>query len=234
MSAAVSFGARLARIRGGRLLHPRGGSFTAEVQLWGPVAEMFLQAGRWPAIARFSRGTPTPSGWPDILGLAVRVDGPDRPVDLLVSSAGRRPVLRHLPLPRRDFATTYGSILSLRHGRQRIMLAVSPAEPGRLGGSAGQVAHVAARRPIVLCLAAATRVGRWHTFGRIEVGDPLPAAVDAALAFDPIGNHPLRLQPVGLIQRLRTVSYAASRRARGARTDTFDKPIAAAGRRPLA
>ncbi|WP_233606158.1 phosphodiesterase [Micromonospora sp. Llam0] len=228
----MTLGARLARVRGGRLLHPRGCSFTGEVQLWGPLADWFLPAGRWPAVIRFSRGTPTPPGWPDILGLAVRIQVPDRPVDLLVSSAGRAPVLRHLPLPRRDFATTYGSILSLRHGRHRIYLAASPATPGRLGGAVERLAEVAARRPIVLRLAAATATSHWRTFGRIDVGEPLPSAVDAALAFDPTGHPPLRLRTGGLIQRLRTVTYAASRRARGASTD--DNPIAAAGRRPLA
>ncbi|WP_326551831.1 hypothetical protein [Micromonospora sp. NBC_01813] len=111
-------------------------------------------------------------------------------------------------MPRRDFATTYGSILSLRHGRHRIYLAAVPANPGRLGGSPEQLATIAARRPIALTLAAATATGRWRPFGRIDVGDPLPDAVDAALAFDPTGNPPLRLRPGGLIQRLRTVTYA--------------------------
>jgi hypothetical protein len=45
---------------------------------------------------------------------------------------------------------------------------------------------------------------------------PLPAAVDAALAFDPIRNAPADLYPTGVIHRLRAIAYPLSQRWRHA------------------
>ena len=209
----------LARWRGGRLLHPRGRSFEGQVELWGPFAARVLDGpGRWPATIRVSRGTPTPEGWPDLLGLAMRLHGAGGPVDVLVSSAGRLPLMRHLPLPRRDFAGPYTSIVSYRAGRVRIYLAALPER--RLGNSLDTVVAIAGRGDAGWRLAAATATGHWRQFGRIVPGESLPAETDAALAFDPIGNHPSGLWPVGPIQQLRAVTYALSRHARGAADPT--------------
>lgn len=211
-------GSRLAHWRGGRLLHPRGRSFTGEVELWGPFVETVLGApGRRAVLVRLSRGTPTPEGWPDLLGLGVRISGPPGPFDLLVSSSGRLPVLRHLPLPRRDFAGPYSGILSYRLGGRRVYLAALPEHP--LGRTLDTVVAVAARGEGRFLLAVASVFGRWQPFGRIIFGDPLPVAVDAALAFNPFEHHPPALRMVGLIKRIRVGVYAASQRYRGAYAD---------------
>lgn len=211
-----ALGRRLARWRGGRLLHPRGVSFRATVELFGPFARHVLPGapGRYAATARISRGVPTPEGWPDVLGLALRLHGPAGPVDLLVSSAGRLPVLRHLPLPRFDLGGPYTSILSYRLGGRRVYLAALPERP--LGRTLDGVVRLAARGEAAVRLAVASAVGRWLPFGRVILDAQLSAAADAALAFDPTGNHPPELRTVGLIQRLRTITYAGSRHARGA------------------
>lgn len=219
----LSVGRTLSRWRGGRLLHPRGRSFTGQVELWGPFARQLAQGeGNWPATVRVSRGVPTPEGWPDVLGLAVRIPGDVGPVDLLVSSAGRLPILRHLPLPRRDFAGPYTSIVSYRlAGRRRLYLAALGEHP--LGRTLETVVVAASRQQAVLRLAVATATGRWRPFGRVTFGELLSPATDAALAFDPVGNHPTNLLPCGVIQRLRDVAYSASRASRGA-PDQADLP----------
>ncbi|MGI5215822.1 phosphodiesterase [Plantactinospora sp. CA-290183] len=213
MTGRPPLGRIISRLRGGRLLHPRGRSFCGEIELWGPFAAHLAGGpGRWPATVRLSRGTPTPEGWPDLLGLAVRIHRHADPVDLLVSSAGRLPLLRHLPTPRRDFGGPYTSILSYRLYGRRVYLAALPERP--LGTSLDQVTSIATGGGAGLRLAVASVAGRWRQFGRISFGEPAPDEVDAALAFDPIGNRPDDLRTVGLIQRMRVATYAASRHTR--------------------
>jgi hypothetical protein len=212
--AAAGLAAALARWRGGRLLHPRGRSLSARVEARGPLAQRILGTeGQWPATVRVSRGVPTPEGWPDVLGFAVRIHLPTGPVDVLVSSAGRMPVLRHIPLPRRDFAGPYTSVVPFRLRGRPVYLAVFSDRP--MGRSLDAVVAATNRGDAVLRLAAATPTSGWHPFARIILGAPLPDTVDAALAFDPAGNLPENLRPVGLIQRLRTAAYAVSRHGRG-------------------
>ncbi|MFB9849569.1 hypothetical protein ACFFMR_04110 [Micromonospora andamanensis] len=144
----------LARLRGTRLLHPAGRSFTGEVLVRGtsgpPTGVRLVdRPGRYPATIRFSKGSPTPGGWPDVLGLAVRIHRPTgRPFDLLVSSSTAAPGLRHLPLPRRRFTGTYSSIMSYRTGRRRLWLAAlaDPESPDLGHDLAGLATAVATER----------------------------------------------------------------------------------------
>ncbi|GIJ38665.1 phosphodiesterase [Micromonospora andamanensis] len=212
----------LARLRGARLLHPAGRSFTGEVLVRGtsgpPTGVRLIdRPGRYPATIRFSKGSPTPGGWPDVLGLAVRIHRPTgRPFDLLVSSSTAAPGLRHLPLPRRRFTGTYSSIMSYRTGRRRLWLAAlaDPESPDLGHDLAGLATAVAAERP-GLVLAVASAVGPWRPFGRITIGDQLNARDDATLAFDPVGNLPEELRLAGPLAWLRRHTYRGSRAGRG-------------------
>ncbi|GIJ24331.1 hypothetical protein Vlu01_49550 [Micromonospora lutea] len=205
------------------MLHPAGRSFAGEVFVWGesgqPTGVRLLdRPGRYPAVVRLSKGTPTPGGWPDVLGLAVRIHHPTgRPFDLLVSSSCAAPGLRHLPLPRRGFTGTYSSIMSYRTGRRRLWLAAlaDPESPDLGHSLAGLATAVAANRPGLL-LAVASAAGPWRPFGQVTLGDQLSARDDAALAFDPIGNVPEELWLAGPLAWLRRHTYRGSRRGRGA------------------
>ncbi|WP_196222597.1 phosphodiesterase [Micromonospora sp. CP22] len=217
----------LARLRRSRLLHPAGRSFAGEVRVWGesgqPTGVRLLDLpGRYPAVVRLSKGTPTPGSWPDVLGLAVRIHRPTgRPFDLLVSSSAAAPGLRHLPLPRRRFAGTYSSIMSYRAGRRRLWLAAlaDPESPDLGHDLAGLSAAVTAERPgLVLAVASAT--GPWRPFGRVTIGEQLSARDDAALAFDPVGNRPEELRLAGPLAWLRQHTYRGSRRGRGVRVQS--------------
>ncbi|TDC37994.1 phosphodiesterase [Micromonospora sp. KC213] len=224
-TAVAGAAAVLAGWRKARLLHPVGRTFTAEVTIWGtpdrPTGVRLLDdPGRYRATARLSQGVPTPGAWPDVLGLAVRLHRPPgRPFDLLVSSSGAAPVLRHLPLPRRRFAGTYSTIMPYRVGRRRLWLAAL-ADPDSvdLGRNLGEVAAAARAGAPRLVLATASATGPWRPFGQVTLGDPLDARTDAAIAFDPVGNLPPGLRAAGPVAWLREQTYAGSRRARGAST----------------
>ncbi|WP_422734775.1 phosphodiesterase [Micromonospora sp. WMMD558] len=213
----------LTRLRRARLLHPRGRSFTGEVTVWGlpgpPTGVPLLdRPGRYPAVVRLSKGVPTPDGWPDVLGLGVRVrHGADRPFDLLVSSAGAAPVLRHVPLPRRRVAGTYTTVMPYRAGRRRLFLAaLADPESVDLGRDLAEVTAAPRSDAPRLVLAVASAVGPWRPFGQVSIGTQVGAREDAALAFDPIGNLPPGLRAVGPLAWLRQVTYRASQRTRGA------------------
>ncbi|MDG4789639.1 phosphodiesterase [Micromonospora sp. WMMD1102] len=206
------------------MLHPRGVSFGGEVELSGVLAERLVGGpGRYPATVRLSRGTPTPAGWPDVLGLAVRLHGADGPFDLLLSSTGRPRLLRHLPVPRRDFAGPYGSLLAYRVDGRRTYLLAAADRP--LGTSLAGVAALAARHGVRFDLLAAEGFrAPGRLVGRVVLGARLPAGTDAALAFDPDGRRGSGLRPRGLIQRLRRASYPVSQRGRNAAEDQSRLP----------
>lgn len=191
--------------------------------MWGPLAvRMAGGRGRYPATVRLSRGTPTPDGWPDLLGLAVRLHGTVGPFDLMLSSTGQRPLLRHLPVLRSDFAGPYGSLLAYRVDGRRVYLTARSDRP--LGRRLGEVAALADQGAAGLVLLAAGVTGPWRPFGRVVLGARLSTEVDAALAFDPDGSRGSELRPTGLLQRLRRASYAASQRGRGAAADQTELP----------
>ncbi|KAB1940417.1 phosphodiesterase [Micromonospora sp. ALFpr18c] len=214
--------AALGRLRRGRLLHPAGRSFAGEVVIWGtpgpPTGVGLLDdPGRYRATVRLSKGTPTPGSWPDVLGLALRLHlNAGRPFDLLVSSSGAAPLLRNLPLPRRDFSGTYSTIMGYRAGPRRLWLAaLADPESVDLGRGLDAVAAAARADAPRLVLAVASAVGPWRPVGQVSLGTPLGAREDAALAFDPVRNLPPELRAAGPLAWLRERTYRGSRRARG-------------------
>lgn len=232
--AAASVGEAAARARSAlaghpvRPLHPVGRAFTGQVAAWGTVgdpawgATVLDRPGRYPAVVRVSKGAGTPPGWPDVLGLAIRLELPGGPFDLLLSSSGRPPGLRHLPLPRRGFTTVYGSLLAYRvtrdGQRRRVYLAALP-DPGitDLGRTLADVADAADTPAGQMVLAAADPRGRYRPFAELTLDDPLPDG-DDALAFDPYRRHPADLRPEGLVQWLRGAVYRGAQRPRPGRT----------------
>ncbi|WBB79544.1 phosphodiesterase [Micromonospora sp. WMMD882] len=83
-SGVEQVAAVLARWRDARLLHPAGRSFDGEVTIRGVTGAatgvpLLDRPGRYRATVRFSKGVPTPTGWPDVLGLGVRVHVPSDP-----------------------------------------------------------------------------------------------------------------------------------------------------------
>ena len=217
----LGVGVRLVRSRTRRSLHPDGRSFTGELEVFGanaPVgADLVDRPARHRVTVRLSKGVGTRPGRPDVLGLALRVHHPDRPADLLLSTAGTGRLSRHLPVLRRAFDTWYGSITSYRTGDQhKVYLAAGPDPGGVPMGRTLESVAAAARADRGRLLLYACRDGVTGPFARLMFGAELPPATDAALAFDPIRNSSADLHPGGTVHSLRALAYPLSQRWRGA------------------
>jgi hypothetical protein len=205
---AASVGARL---RGARLMHPRGRAFRGTLVVagqsdpgpgYGVGSRLLDGAGRHRVTVRLSKATPTPSGWPDVFGVAIRL-GRRRghPVDLLLTSSNPRPFLRHLFLPSRTAAAFYSSLAAYRTDRFRRLFLGARVDPG------GRTAT----------LAVATRFSRWYPVARLTLGRRLTNRSNRRLAFNPVRHTPPDLSPVGWIHRMRDPVYRGSQHGRRGR-----------------
>jgi hypothetical protein len=201
----------LAAARRARVFHPAGRTFRATVHAAGGGTygvPLLDRAGEYAALVRLSRGAGLPAGWPDVLGFALRVAGgagPDVDLDVLASTvAGLGPVGRRVPFPRRDPVAPYTTVsgYATRHGRRWIAVAPRPDGSYALG--------------------LAGRAGRWRTFARVTLAEPLPADDDERLWFDPSIRAAGGLRPGGPLWRLRAVAYRGSRAGRASTTRPDD------------
>jgi hypothetical protein len=205
----------VAAVRRARALHPRGVVVDATLHRLPhpPTGVEWLDGPDDERVTvRFSRSAGLPAPVPDVLGLALAVPLPDGSRgDLLLSTSGRAPVLRHLLLPRRDpLGSAYTCLVPYVSDRGPVMLAALPQD-GEL-----RLAYAGPRGP-------------WQAFARLVLDQPpttdAPAGVDgrpaddAGLALDPV-LHPLPgLRVPDVLARLREPAYARSRQERQAAAD---------------
>jgi hypothetical protein len=200
----------LARARRAKPMHPRGVVFDARLERRGPgLGVDWLDAtGTDDVLVRLSRGAGLPPQVPDLLGFAMRVPG-EHPVDVLLSSTGRGRWTRRVPVPRRDAATTYGSIMAYRCPAGPVWLAAVPQGAALPSDRAG----LAATGPgTVLTLSAAVGRGPWKPFGTVTLGAPVEQ-LDPPVRFDAVLHAPPGLAADGPLARFRRPAYAAARRA---------------------
>ncbi|TFV62192.1 phosphodiesterase [Geodermatophilus sp. DF01-2] len=219
-AVAVPLGA-LARWRRGKPMHPRGVVLEAVLERSGGPAgwgvPWLAGAGEQEALVRLSRGAGLPAPLPDLLGLAVRLPGPQSPVDLLLSTSGRGRLTRWVPVLRRDAAATFTSIMGYRSAAGPVFLAALPGPAsGPVTAEPGPVVAAARAGRLAYTLAAARGTGAWQPFGRLRLHGPVPG-VDPDLRFDAVRNPPPDLVPDGPMARFRAPAYAAAREARDAR-----------------
>jgi hypothetical protein len=213
---AIAGTVRLVRSRHRRSLHPAGRSFRGTVEMLGlpdRLGSPFLEdAARHRATVRVSKGVGTRGGRLDVRGLAVRVHLAGRDLDLLLSTTGRGRLTRHLPLPRRTFDASYGTITAYRTGTgEKVYLAARRSPGGPVLGRA--LDEVGPPGQVVLELWRGAAV---HPVGRVSWHRALPAGADAALAFNPVHNALPGLHPTGLVHGVRAFAYRWSQRWRGA------------------
>jgi hypothetical protein len=214
---AVPLGA-LARRRRGKPMHPRGAVFDGVLERRGSAPEWGVPwldgVASEPVLVRFSRGAGLPRPVPDLLGLAVRVPHPEEPVDVLVTSTGRGPLLRWVPLPRRDAAVPYTSIMGYRSDAGTLRIAAlpefrpAPSEPAAL-------AAAVRRGRLAFTLAAARGAQPWRPFGRLTLTAPREP-LDPDVRFDAVQHPPPGLAADGAMARFRAPAYARARAARTA------------------
>ncbi len=215
-AAAVPLGA-LARRRSGKPMHPRGAVFDAVVDRTGAVPDWGVPwltgPARQAAVVRLSRGAGLPLPLPDLLGLAVRLPGGDRPVDLLLSTTGRGRWTRLVPVLRVDAAAAYSSIMGYRSPVGTLRLTAVPEAPAHLPSDPGPLAARAPGTAFTL-LVARGAAGEQVPFARLELGSPA-AELDPDVRFDAVRNAPPGLVPDGPMARFRAPAYAAAQAARG-------------------
>ncbi|MGY1609899.1 phosphodiesterase [Geodermatophilus sp. SYSU D00700] len=212
--AAVPLGT-LARRRSGKPMHPRGAVLGAVLERDGAVPDWGVPwltgPAREPAVVRLSRGAGLPAPLPDLLGLAVRLPGGDRPVDLLLSTAGRGRWTRYLPVPRTDAAVPYSSFMGYRSAAGTLRLAAVPDGPVHVPSDPGPVRTEAPGTVFRLLVARGT--GEWTPFARLVLGAPV-GEPDPDLRFDAVRNPPPGLLADGPMARFRAPAYAAAREGR--------------------
>jgi hypothetical protein len=200
-------------------MHPRGAVFDAVLERHGsPAFEgvPWLEATATDsAVVRLSRGAGLPAPLPDLLGMAVRLAGPGGPVDLLLTSTGRSALGRLLPVPRRDSAAVYSSIMAYRSDAGSVRLAALPEDHG-VPSDPGPLAGAVARDDLLFVLAAARGLRPWQPFARLTLTRPVPQ-LDPDVRFDAVQHPPPGLVPDGPMARFRAPAYA---RARAARTES--------------
>ena len=209
---AVPLGA-VARWRGGRPMHPRGAVFDAVLERSGWVPPWGVpwldEPARDPVVVRLSRGAGLPAPVPDLLGLAIRVPGADAPVDLLLTTTGSGRLARLLPVPRRDTAAVYSSIMGYRSDAGVVRFAAFP-DGDDVPSEPEPLADEVARERLRFTLGAARGLGPWRAFGRLTVTAPRDP-LDSGVRFDAVLNPPPGLVPDGPIARFRAPAYATAR-----------------------
>lgn len=199
-----------ARLRGARLMHPRGRAFEGTLVLlpnatarpgYGSPPRLPGGDSRHRVTVRLSKATATPSGWPDVFGIAIRLGHRATPADLLLTSSNPRPLLRHLFLPYRGPSAFYSSLAAYRTSRNRRVYLGARVDPGARTAT----------------LAVATRFGRWVPVARLLLGRRLSERVNQRLAFNPVRHALPSLRPASWIHRLRDPVYRGSQHGRRGR-----------------
>ncbi|MFC9358440.1 hypothetical protein ACFTZB_17955 [Rhodococcus sp. NPDC057014] len=210
-------------LRGGaRVFHPRGLVATGHIELhgrWWP-----LESGTpTPVMARLSGGVGTPTGVPDVLGLALKI--PLDPVgtewDLLLASSGTSAVTRILPLPARGWnSARYSSLMpySSNGADTRWVLAVPigthPASPTR-----DALRDAIRGVPLRFRIELVSLTGSPVPAGQVTLTQVQELPDDEHPTFDPVLNCPpqLVLRP-GWLAAVRVGAYRGSRRGRADRS----------------
>jgi len=208
----------LARLRSGRAVHTRGAVLDGMLTV-DPGSATGRALGhplRRPAVVRASKSIGLPGGFPDLLGMAVRIPTADGVFDVLLGSVGRRG-LAHLVL--RLSGTWWGqpfsTVLPYRVDGRRLMLGLQ-AEPGAGPPGADPAAVTAAVRngPLEFVLSEMPLRGARRPIGRLVL--ERVRTTGPAVSFDPIRNDLPRLHPARPLRALREWAYTGSRRGRGA------------------
>jgi hypothetical protein len=219
--------AGVAGLRGGKAVHPAGVVHRARLVIDGAGvaprgSELLDEPATRDALVRFSRSVGLPRPLPDLLGVSLRVldaYGAHRHQDVLMVSSVDLPVLHHVFVPAGDVQQRpYSSSLPYRVGGESVLLGVtpdprSPRPPG--DDEFDRLDRAAATGRLRFGFAVARIGGRFERVGEIQVGERLPATLDA-LRFNPF-NCGGGLEPAGWLNRLRDYAYPLSQAAWGRR-----------------
>lgn len=180
-------------------LHPRGEVRSAVLRRFGTPPDdatgvpWLDEPGEDRVLVRRSNAVGLPTGWPDVRGLALRLEMPGGG-DLLLATTGTGRWTRFLLRPARDaHSAPLTSLLPYRGPKGALLLAADPFDGEKY------------------CLRHARPGGTWTTFGELEVGREQH---DSNPSFDPVTRPLPGLRFPSWVARLREPSYRAARRSR--------------------
>lgn len=219
--AAAFAGVKLFRPH--RPIHPRGVLFTGRLEKTGEGTSGIVwldEQGSALVTARLSRSLGFPASWPDIIGLAVRVQTGAGEADILLASTGWNVPARFALLMHRTAGRArLTSLMPYRGSGGPVLLGARTT-----GGDPGSPGTVPAGTDWTLDLFHARPTGEWTRFGALHLtsaGSQVPAssaapgstqAVDTDLRFDPLLNVLPGAEIYGWTWRLREHSYRLARR----------------------
>jgi len=206
-------------LRPDRPIHPSGVALTGTVERRsGSIASGIRwidSPGSDRVSARLSRSLGTAPGWPDIIGLALRITTETGPADVLLASTLLRWPGRLLLVPHRHASSSkLTSLMPHKGARGPVLLAafteppspVLPAAPDGFRQALGSGTWT-------LGLYHARPAGRWIRFGTLTLAlDPNEA--DTAKRFDPLAHTLPGAATYRWAGRLREPSYSAARKLR--------------------
>ncbi|WP_157174031.1 hypothetical protein [Rhodococcus sp. JVH1] len=209
-----------AALRGGvRVFHPRGLVATGHVELDSPW--WTLKTGTpIDVVARLSGGMGTPTGVPDVLGLALKIplDPPDTEWDLLLASSGTSVVTRILPLPARAWSSArYSSLMPYSsNGTDTRWVLAAPVGPHPATTSLDALRQALTDAPLRFRLDLVSATGPAVAGGHVELTRVQELPDDDQPTFDPVLHCPpgLALRPAWLAG-VRVGAYRGSRHGRG-------------------
>ncbi|MGG7104956.1 hypothetical protein [Rhodococcus sp. 24CO] len=211
-----------ATLRGARVFHPYGLVVQGQVEFdstWWPSTLPSPQ----PLIARLSGGIGTPSGLPDVLGLALKLsDGTDE-WDILLASSGTSTATRVLPLPAAGWSSAqYSSLMPYEAGETLRWVLAIPVGTHPTSTSVAALMRAIAKGPLRFDLGLASPTGEVVPAGHLSLFEVRQMADEAHPDFDPVLNCPpeLVLRPRWL-SAARIHAYRGSRQGRAtARPDS--------------
>ena len=189
---------------------------------WRPVGGSILSgspllAGPKPALLRLSHSIGLPPSIPEVVGFAIKVldvHGPGRDQDLILVSSRRSYLGRRMILPARDLAkVVMSSVLPYEvRGLGRRLVLARAREGSPSASYAEIVRHGPDRMPVF-----EIRLGRpdGPMLATIHTEGLAPPEVAEAVRYDPLHTGP-ELRPLGILNRLRAPTYAASQKGRDA------------------
>lgn len=212
---AASFKA-LKVLRPHRPIHPTGVALTGTIEKWPGCAGSGIlwidSPGTAAVSARLSRSLGMPPGWPDILGLALRITTEAGPADvLLASTAMSWPGRLLLTAHRYASNSKLTSLMPYKGAGGPVLLAVRPEVAGkRLPAAPAAFRHALAADTWTLGLYHARPTGPWVRFGTLLLALD-PGGADLNTRFDPLRRPLPGAGTYRWAGKLRAPSYEAAR-----------------------
>lgn len=213
--------AAVSLLRPARPIHPRGVALRGSLERSGTAVPSGVDwidvPGRDGVEARVSRSIGLPLALPDIIGLALRMDGGARG-DLFLASTGLGVPSRYvLHLLGRADRARFSTVIPYRGRRGPVLIGARTLTAPPLPARPRALASALAGGEWALELYHARPLGRWHRFGTLTLAfDEEAGAIDTDRRLDPILHVLPGSEQYAWAARIREPAYRVARGGRDA------------------